>query len=46
VVTVALGFFFWWVCHSKQDRENRVNPNSGLDGGAYTNASTHERLET
>ena len=44
--TIALGFFFWWLCHSKQDRENRINPNSGVDGGAYTNASMTERNET
>lgn len=44
--TVALGFFFWWLCHSKQDKENRINPNAILDGGAYTNASGTERNET
>jgi len=44
--TIALGFFFWWLCHSKQDRENRINPNSSVDSRLYTNATTTERNET
>ena len=45
-ITLALGLFFWWVCHFKQDRENQVNPAFILDGAAYTNASVIDRLET
>lgn len=42
-ITLALGFFFWWCFHYKQDRQNQVVPIGNENGGAYVGAANTER---